>query len=404
MSKLIRQLLSETDPRFSISLTRLEFAAGNPGIDARLTAEIISMVKEKMLTIGLDPKDTSGAELYGALCEKVLQADEQIRSYLGHPANIDSGAKALKKLALEITGPRDTWSVKAVSLRGLLKSNPPKKVMKAFGYLSIDSMTRRIDPAEVIIAARVVESKTWWQKTKSLFNELQTKDFEVSQFRLIELSDAKWIKVVAEHNERTGHGVIGSKECGVVGFVPVEGKATYVTALTRLLHAVNEVLLHGAYLRLHFVNPSIGNILVHAIDEGELMRTSVSGAVFHWRDIQRYFGSLPEESETTFAHLDVHDLGWMSLETQLSLRIPELVFWVGLDFCGISYGEGRVLSCNVMDVALSASLGLAHSRMFTDKMARGLRSELMARYVAVPAARTLVLKQFDISEINEENW
>ena len=404
MSKLIRQLLNESDPRFTISLTRLEFAAGKPGIDSRLTAEILSTVMAKMQSIGLDPRDTTGAELYAALCEKAVQADEQVRAYLGHPANIDSGAEALKKMALEIVGKKDTWSVKMVSLRGLLKANPPKKVMKAFHFQSVDSMAKRMDPAEVIMAARVVESKTWWLKTKKLFDEFGTKDFEKSQLKLIALSDERWIKVMTEHALNVGHGVIGSKECGAVGFVPLDGKTAYVSTLTRILHSINEVLLHGAFLKLHYVNPSIGNILVHAIDEGELMHTSVSGAVFHWRDIQRYYGTLPDESDTTFAHLDVHDLGWVSLETQLSLRIPELAFWVGLDFCGVSYGDGRVISCNVMDVSLSANMGLSHSRMFTDKMARSLRSELMARYVSVPVARALVLKQFDISGINEENW
>ena len=57
-----------------------------------------------------------------------------------------------------------------------------------------------------------------------------------------------------------------------------------------------------------------------------------------------------------------------------------------------------------MDVAVSANLDLSHSRMFTDRMVRSLRSELMARYIAVPAARAIVLKQFDISGINDENW
>ena len=140
MSKLIRQLLNETDPRFSISLTRLEFAAGKPGIDTRLTAEILSTTRAKMLSIGLDPSDTTGAELYGALCQQAVLADEHVRAYLGHPANVDSGAQAIKKLALEIIGKRETWSVKTVALRSILKKNPPKKVMKAFNYSSVDSI------------------------------------------------------------------------------------------------------------------------------------------------------------------------------------------------------------------------------------------------------------------------
>ncbi len=404
MSKLIRQLLGESDPIFSIGLTRLEFAAGKPGIDTRLTSEVLSITREKIAALGLDPSDTTGAELYAALCQKAIQADECVRAYLGHPANIDSGSESIKKLLLTVAGKKHTWAVKAVVLRSIIKKNPPKKVMKALHFQSADSMAKRTEPAEILMAARIVESKTWWIRTKKEFENLGTKDFEKSELKLITLSDSKWLELINEYSAQSGHGVVSCKEAATIGFVPIEGKAAYISTVALALHAMNEVTLHGAFLKLHFVNPSIGNVLVHAIDEGQLIRTSVSGAVFHWRDVQRYFGSLPDDAETSFAHLDVHDLGWMALETRLSLLMPELAFWIGSDFCGVSYGDKRILSCNIMDVALSAQLELGHSRMYTNKMERALRSELMARYIAVPAARALVLKQFDISGINDENW
>lgn len=404
MSKLIRQLLNEADPRFAISLTRLEFAAGQPGIDVRLTSEIKSLTREKIASLGLDPADTTGAELYAALCSKAVDTEAHLLAYLGHPANVESGARAIKKFIFEIVGPKETWSVKDVALRSIIKKNPPKKVMKIFHYQSVDSLAKRMPPCEVILAARIAESKTWWQKTKKLFEQLGTKDFEKSNLKLLPLSDEKWIQLMSEYDRDGGYSVISSKECGAVGFVPLPGKATYLATVTRALHDVNEVLLHSAFLKLHYVNPSIGTILVHAVTEGELLKTSVSGAAFHWRDVQRYYGQLPEADEASFAHLDINDLGWVRTEMKVALHIPEFAFWVGLDFCGVSYGEGRIVSCNVIDVAVSLNAGLSHAHMFTVNLQRSLRNELMARYIAIPVARALVLKQFDISTINEENW
>ena len=182
------------------------------------------------------------------------------------------------------------------------------------------------------------------------------------------------------------------------------GDARYLGALVSLLRTCNEVCTYAAYLKLHFVQPSIGNVLVHAVDDGELIHTSLTGAVFHWRDVQRYFGTLAAEGGVSFVHLDANDLGWIHTETVLSLKIPELAFWVGTDVVGVSFGDGRVLSLNAADVAMSVNMVRSFNTMLTKELERSLRSELMARYVQFPASRALVLKQFDISTSEGENW
>jgi hypothetical protein len=404
MSKLIRQLLQEDDPRFAVGLTRLEKSAGNPGIDVRLTAEIMSLSRAKIAALGLDPSDTTGAELYAGLSAKAVESNSYILSFLGHPASIDQGNARLLELVTDILGKKVIWTTKPVALKRICKANPPKKVMKAFHFTSVDSLAKRMDTAEIFLAARIVESKTWWDKTKKLFIGLRESDFEQGELKVLSCSDLRWLPLLTEWEKTKGHRVIGSKETGAVCFSIGGGDANYLTALTSLLRTCNEVCVYSTYLKLHFVHPSIGNVLVHAVEDGELIHTSLSGAVFHWRDVQRYFGTLAEEGEVSFVHLDTYDLGWIQTETALSLKIPELAFWIATDMVGVSYGDDRVISMNVSDISISTNLELGFSSMMSGELMRSLRSELMARYVQFPTSRALVLKQFDISSISGENW
>ena len=405
MSKLIRQLLEEDDPRFAVALTRLEQSAGNPGIDVRLSAELTSVSRAKLVALGLDPKDTTGAELYASLQAKVIESDEYLRSYLGHPASSDESSGALYALIKSIVGEKNVWTTKSVALKKICKTNPPKKVMKAFHFQSVDSLAKRMDVSEIFLAARVVESKTWWDKTKKLFAGLKESDFEQNKLSITVCSDPRWLPILDQWEKMKGTRVIGSKESGGICFgTRADLSAGFIATLFAVLRTYNEVCMYSTYLKLHYVHASIGNVLVHAVDDGELLHTTLSGAVFHWRDIQRYFGTLADDSEVSFVHLDTNDLGWMQTETLLSLKIPELAFWVGTDMVGVSYGDNRIISLNVSDVAISANLQLGFGSMMTSELQRALRSELMARYVQFPASRALVLKQFDISELNGENW
>lgn len=54
MSRLISELLGATEPMFSIAVKQLEQVSGKPGVDVRLTAEIIGLVQLKTRELGLD--------------------------------------------------------------------------------------------------------------------------------------------------------------------------------------------------------------------------------------------------------------------------------------------------------------------------------------------------------------
>jgi ribokinase len=67
MAKFLQDLLEAEEPLFSTALRHLEQAAGHSGVDVRLISDIIARAHHVMRQIGLDPADTTFAELHHAL-------------------------------------------------------------------------------------------------------------------------------------------------------------------------------------------------------------------------------------------------------------------------------------------------------------------------------------------------
>jgi len=82
MTHFLQQVLKIKDPLFTIGLTSLEKSAGNSGVDTRLIADILHKAHKIMRTLGLDPKDTTGHELYHSLMAAVKHNDIEIESLL----------------------------------------------------------------------------------------------------------------------------------------------------------------------------------------------------------------------------------------------------------------------------------------------------------------------------------
>lgn len=67
MGHVLADLLANDHPLFTYNLQLMEKAAGNAGVDTRLIADITEKAHAFMRSIGVDPADTSGPELYHVL-------------------------------------------------------------------------------------------------------------------------------------------------------------------------------------------------------------------------------------------------------------------------------------------------------------------------------------------------
>lgn len=71
MSGILQKLLGVDERLFETGIKALEKSTGNSGIDVRLIADLLEKGHTCMRTLGLDPSDTEGRELYHSLMVSV---------------------------------------------------------------------------------------------------------------------------------------------------------------------------------------------------------------------------------------------------------------------------------------------------------------------------------------------
>lgn len=67
MTHVLKQLLGNDHPLFTHNIMLMEHAAGSPGVDVRLIADITEKAHEVLRELGLDPADSYSKEVYQAL-------------------------------------------------------------------------------------------------------------------------------------------------------------------------------------------------------------------------------------------------------------------------------------------------------------------------------------------------
>src|SRR5665213_2648818 len=105
MTRVLSEMRGATEPTFHHVLSRLEAVSGHGNTDIRLSTEIERATRHKLKELGLDPKDTTGAELYAALQQRVKADDERLVAVLakrfGQEAELNTSiAKVLLSLPI----------------------------------------------------------------------------------------------------------------------------------------------------------------------------------------------------------------------------------------------------------------------------------------------------------------
>ena len=129
MSKILRDLLDAEEPIFSLSLRQLEAASGHKGVDAALIGEIARKMRESIETLGLDPDDTTGPELYAALMARMKVDNERVTKLIGGTDADDVKhmvplmVKAVENMKIN----REAWVLKEIAW---LNEHPPNRVRR----------------------------------------------------------------------------------------------------------------------------------------------------------------------------------------------------------------------------------------------------------------------------------
>lgn len=408
MSRFLSELLQAKEPMFTMAVEQLEKATGNQALDAKLTAEVITKAQLKARELGLDPKDTTGEELYHALLSMVKKHDEFLARKLGgmDPEDVADMLPRMKTAVEELDIPKRVWVLKTSVAKKLLQSMPPKNVMKHLGYKSIDSMIKREPIFEIYGALRFAEESKWLNMFLTKYKSLSPSDFETRNIEIITMDAKKWGEITGDFVKKKRHNITHLKELGVILMLPMPLKkmrGITITVLPLLLHYINEVRLYSAFFKLQQVKPDFGKILVETLIADPDTHAVMAGQNIHWRVIQRYFGKLEHENhpEIFEPHVQPEDLHWRKAEEVLYKMEPALHFWHEMDYVAI-VKDGRPIPYSLMDIAISYVNDLPYGQQAIYHFRESLWNEIFMRYVGTKTLEDQILKQLDNEMIAPE--
>jgi hypothetical protein len=407
MTRVLSELLGAQEPMFHRSLQRLESASGHNSTDIRLSTEITRGARAKLQQLGLDPKDTTGEELYQALAERLKADDErllralQVKFGSGKTGTVAHVAEALRQVPV----PRSVYALKATVAKRLLKKILPKHVMKQLGYRSFDSMIKHEQPAALLAAGWLLETAAWRKQLLDQYKQLKARDFEIRTMCVVCPDSKRWEVLSEKLVTEKKHTVLSVKELGTVVLLPLPAEqppaATTVTLLLAL-HAMNEIRAASTFLKLCQVKPDFGQIVHSIVGEEPALSAHMLDRPVPWQIIQRYYARFSERfrEEIFEPHVQSDDLAWHSIEKVLTFIEPTLEFWHHTANLSLLHNHEPV-SMNIIDVALNYCNGLPYKNRIVQYFRHSLWHELLICYLKHDSVEQAVLGGLQAELVSE---
>ena len=402
MTRFLSEALQAPEPLFRQGLKKLEEANGGPNTDIRLSSEVLRASQDKLRELGLDPHDTTPEELYHALQDRVKQDDTRLVKNLRTQAATHISAEgdvvagmihALK----ELPGSKRCFALKASSLKGLMKKQPPKKAIKRLGYRSLDSFLKHESPVSQMAAAWLTENEAWQKHFQEQYKKLSQNDFEDRSINITTTDFKRWQDLADTVVSESKHNVLSFKELGAVVILPfpkdVPAGATTVS-LSLALHELNEIRSASTYLKLNQVRADFGNVLLSVVGGQAALSGSILDQPISWSLIQRYYSRLSDSFQSALfePHIQLEDMAWQSVESALAEIEPSLKFWTNSSHLGVMNGRQPV-SFNIIDAALSYCNGLPFEKRVVHYFQHSLWHELLLRYLKPETVEQSVLAE-----------
>lgn len=399
MTRLLSELLGAREPLFRLSLQQLENSAGQPSTDIRLSSEIQQRMQAKLRELGLDPNDTKGPELYAVLGAR-LQADEKrFAEALRARSTKTDDPIAHVALALEREIAAQTcFALKNTVAKKLLKTNLPKKTMKALGYRSADSMLKHETAASLYAAAWLVENDQWTKKMIASYGKLKASDFEHRKISIEHPTSKRWQSVAETVVAERRHNILSFKELGSVVLLPLPALRPELITLTTAvltLHAINDIQAAGTFLKLHQVQPNFGGVVKQVVLGEPTIPAKLLDQPVSWNIVQHYYSRLAASIRADIFEPVVHaeDFVWHKVEEVLARIEPSLHFWLETEMLGMLHG-GQTISCNISDLVTSHCNALPYASRQLQYFRHALTTELALRYMNHEQLQQTISGQF----------
>lgn len=400
MSRVLAELIGVTEPTFRAQLMRLEQAAGLPGADIRLMMHVINETRSKIRELGLDPRDTTGPELFAALQVRLQEDEARVRTALGvtDTATATEVLEAIRHYLAKLGLDTSSFVVKQAVMRQLLKKMQPKATMKKLGYRSIDSMVKHEPPAQLLSATMLCESHDWHHHHLEMYKKLKSADFETKPVSFYVPTAKHWPELAAKYVQSQKQNILTVSELGAVILLPLEHDmpGLAITTMLLVLESVNDIRAHGSFLKLQQVRPDFGKLFAATIEREPMTEAVLAGEPLPWKIVQWFYGRgySSYHPEVFEPHVQREDLTWHNAENILGGLHPALEFWQGTELLGL-LDNGHPISLNLLDVALSVCNGLGYAERLVLHMRQNLSRELLARYLHQENLQALLLGKLD---------
>jgi hypothetical protein len=386
MTRFLSLALGAKQPLFGQSIQELERASGRPSADIHLSSEMMQKARTKIIQLGLDPQDTTGQELYGALQARLRQDEISVRTALSIADDATSAdtLASVQKFLNAHRAASNSFALKTAVAKRLLKKKPPKVAMKRLGYRSLDSMLKHESVAAIYAAAVMTESATWHKGFREQYSKLQASDFEQRKITIVVPMSKRWTDITSGFVQNAKHNILCFKELGTVVLLPLDAKidGLAITTLLLTLHYMNDIRTYSSFAKLQQVKPTFGQTVQQTSQADPMTSANLAGQPVPWKVIQRYYGRIKADfhPEVFEPHVQPEDLEWHDAEEVLAELEPSLGFWLDTQYiCMLD--DDQPVSLNILDVALAYCNHLDFPDRIVHFVREHLWHELMSRYL-----------------------
>jgi len=395
MTKFLSDVLGVDQAVFAARIARLEQATLNQGIDIKLTASIHSDTKQKLLELGLDPNDTTSAELSHALQIRAIADNNQLLKKLGLSEE-SSSVDVMKKLGTFVgkkTKKHQVITVKNKVLKKIFTDNVPQKTMKLLRYRTVTSLLKREHPHELYVLAQLLESDSYKKKLQLSLRQLKASDYEEGALQILCVDEQRWGHI---KNSIKKHivPIFSFAEVGTVAILPIHTQNTPCLALLSsalLFKEIKHVKQMSSYVKVRMLDPSFHQHLDIINQQGQSALFHITDTPVHWHHVHTLIGN-GVISHDFGPHITESDMTWFGIEAELAGIDENLGFWIGTH--RLAYLHNKfVVSLHVIDVCFSVMFKqdyLAASKIF---VRQSIHDELLQEYLKVPPYIQLVHDQ-----------
>jgi hypothetical protein len=402
MSKTLAGLIGAQETVVAEVIAKLEQMTGYHSEDIHLVAEIEAANRRYLTDLSLDPADTRGRELYYALTCRYCIDNKHLEDVLDvKPSDsVDKRLKAVIDFSAHAKLPRDVWVLKRTVAKELLRSHPPRKLMKLLCYRSVDSMLKRGNIAQMYALLPQVESQRWLNVFWKMHAELTPNQFESRQAEIVIMPIANGCRLMAK-----GKALSAVGQLGVVALWPNSAAMRMGTLglSAWVLQTISNLRINNTYLKLQQFQPNFGDLLVKTWRLGAVPAVYFDNFTVPWRSLQAYYGKNPASQHPSALgpHIQVEDLYHQSTAHAIANLFAAGQWWANAEPLAINYKSGPV-SMNLLDVVTNYGADLSYRKRKFTVFQAALTDELLHRYLSNQSVENYLLALLEESTATEE--